>query len=233
MILADQCLGLRRPPFWEKSPKNLVFFLKTSLFVSSLYKAGHKRTLQFLTVFSVCTRMWPFVLLTTSFIILVEDLLSVRSTKLLDGPLMGGPKRAGVKIHRLKGPRDVEEELEVFLDESRRGFRGNILKPGAIRVPLFSSEVQTNSNTGIAKSEETGSMREKSLENLKSILSITDRLIRVLPFLLMYSYDFQPVLSILSIIARIIIAIALCLVSWNIKHLCFVTSFCLGRQLIH
>ena len=113
------------------------------------------------------------------------------------GPLMGGQKGAGATIHRLEAPRDVKEELEVFLDESRRGFRGNILKPGAIRVPLFSSEVQTNSNTGIAKSEETGSMREKSLENLKSILSITDRLIRVLPFLLMYSYDFQPVLSIL------------------------------------
>ena len=110
---------------------------------------------------------------------------------------MGGQKGAGATIHRLEAPRDVKEELEVFLDESRRGFRGNILKPGAIRVPLFSSEVQTNSNTGIAKTEETGSMREKSLENLKSILSITDRLIRVLPFLLMYSYDFQPVLSIL------------------------------------
>jgi len=78
-------------------------------------------------------------------------------------------------IHRLEGPRDVKEELEVFLDESRRGFRGNILKPGAIRVPLFSCEVETNSNTGISKAEETGSMRETSLENLKSILSINSR----------------------------------------------------------
>ena len=92
--------------------------------------------------------MWPFLLLAISFIILGEDLLSVTSTKLLEGPLIGGA-----------GP-----------------------LPGVMEAP---------------RNEKEEERRETSLENLKSILSITDRLIRVLPFLAMYSYDVQPVLSIL------------------------------------
>ena len=137
--------------------------------------------------------MWLSPLKIT-FIILVGDLLTATvSTNLL----IGGEKRAEVTIQRLETAEDIKKELEDFLDESRSGIRANVLQPGAIRVqPLFSSEV-ANSKRVISKAEETGSTREESQENLKSILSITDRLIRLLPFLFMYSYDFQPVLSIL------------------------------------
>ena len=89
--------------------------------------------------------------LTTCFILLIDDVLTVTEDQLLEEPEIeeqkGVDERAEGLMARLEALREVEEELAEFREESRGGLGGNLSQ-----LPMLRSEV-LNSRQGNLKAE--------------------------------------------------------------------------------